>query len=126
MPNLCHKDTIVFVELTNYGYGNKKNVIAQHDVMGTFIQNTGFLHTTNQDIINSDAILFPDHKDAFIISAYNRLEGMCIIAPVFGGDPDDAWYKITSVTVNRDHLLGNKIDNIQVLLKKTEALPGVS
>lgn len=126
MPKLTHKDSIVFVVVSSTGYGNKKTVMEQHDVKGTFLQNTGFLHTNNQDIIDADAILYPNERDAFVMANHNRLEAMYVIAPMFGGDPAESWFKVTSVSVNRDHLLGNKIDNIQLTLKKTEALPGVS
>lgn len=126
MPRLNHKDTIIFVEVNATGYGNKKLVIGQHDVKGTFLQNTGFLHTTNQDLLDADAILYPNERDEFIKNNHNRLEGMYIIAPLFGSSNDESWYKIETVTVNRDHLLSNKIDNILCTLKRAESLPGVS
>lgn len=126
MPRLKHKDNIVFVKVTSTGYGNKKVVEEQHDVKATFLQSTGFIHTTNEDILNSDAVVYPNERDAFVIANANRLEGMYVIAALYGADPDKSWYKVTSVTVNRDHLLNNKIDNILVTLKRTEALPGVS
>lgn len=127
MPKLLnHKDNIVLVVVNATGYGNSKVVLEQHDIRGTFLQNTGFLHTNNQDILNSDAILYPNERDPFIIANHNRLEGMYIIAPLFDADPDKSWFKIETVAVNRDHLLGNKIDNILLTLKRTEALPGVS
>ena len=126
MPRLKHKDTIILVGVTTGEYGDSKEVITQHEIKATFLQNTGFLHSNNQDVIDSDAICYPDERNAIVIGLSNRLEGMYIIAPLFGQDADEAWYKITSVAVNRDHLLKNKIDNVQCLLKKTEALPGVS
>lgn len=126
MPRLNHKDSVTFIVVDSTGYGNKKVVTQQHDVKGTFLQSTGFLHSNNQDIINSDAILYPNERDAFVIANHNRLEGMCVIVTPYGGSDDQGWYKVTSVTVNRDHLLGNKIDNILLTLKKTEMLAGVS
>lgn len=126
MPRLHHKDNITFVVVTSTGYGNKKVVVEQHDIKGTFLQNTGFTHTNNQDILNSDAVVYPNERDSFIMANHNRIEGMYVIAPLFGADADRSWYKVTSVSVNRDHLLRNKIDNILVTLKRTEALPGVS
>lgn len=126
MAKLCYKDLITIVKVTANEYGNKKTTQEQHDVKGTFLQNTGFLHSANQDVIDSDAILYVDPANSFVKTNANRLEGMYVVVPLFGGDPDQSWYKITKVAVNRDHLLGNKIDNIQCLLKKSEALPGVS
>lgn len=123
---LRHKDNTTFVIVNSGNYGNSKAVLEQHDVKGTFLQNTGFLHANNQDLLDADAILYPNERDSFIKANHNRLEGMYVIVALFGADADDSWYKITSVTVNRDHLLGNKIDNILLTLKKTESLPGVS
>jgi len=125
-PRLNHKDTVIFVEVDTTGYGNKKVVIGQHEVKGTFLQNTGFLHTTNQDILDSDAVLYPNERDSWLKANHDRLEGMYIIAPLYGASNDDSWYKVETVAVNRDHLLSNTIDNVQLTLKRTEALPGVS
>lgn len=126
MVALIHKDQSTIIDVQSTEYGNKKVVIGQHAVKGTFLQNTGFLHSNNQDAIEADAVFYPNHKDAFVIASYNRLEGMYIIVSPYGAPDADSWYKITSVRVNRDHLLSNKIDNIQLLLKKTDALEGVS
>ncbi len=126
MPRLIHKDTVVFAEVTPTGYGNKKVVSGQFEVKGTFLQNTGFIHSNNQDLIESDAILYPNERDPYIKSYHNRLEGMYVIVALYGADQDVSWFKVTSVSVNRDHLLRNRIDNIMLTLKKTESLPGVS
>lgn len=125
-PKLNHKDTVTFVVVDSTEYGNSKVVTEQHDVKGTFLQNTGFLHTTNQDLLDADAILYPDEKNEWVKANHNRLEGLYVVAPLFDADPDESWYKVETVAVNRDHLLGNKIDNIQLTLKRTEALQGVS
>lgn len=126
MPRLKHKDSVVFVVVTASGYGNKKQVVQQHAVKCTFLQNTGFLHTNNQDLLDADAIIYPDERNEFIKNNHNRLEGMFVIAQLYGSTTAQSWYKVETVTVNRDHLLGNKIDNILCTLKKSEALPGVS
>lgn len=126
MPRLNHKDSVTFVIASTGGYGNKKAVVEQHAVKGTFLQNTGFLHTNNQDLLDADAIIYPNERDPFILANHNRLEGMFVIAPLYGAAADDSWFKIETVAVNRDHLLGNKIDNILCTLKRTDKLPGVS
>lgn len=123
---LKHKDSVTFVDVNNSDYGNKKVFQSQYDVKGTFLQNTGFLHTSNQDLIDSDAILYVDHKNQWVKDNHNRLEGMYVVVRLYGSTLEQSFYKVTNVAVNRDHLLGNRIDNIQLTLKKTEALPGVS
>lgn len=101
-------------------------MVEQHEVKATFLQNTGFLHTQNQDLLNADAIIYPNERDEFIKANHFRLEGMYVIAPLFGADANESWFKVESASVNRAHLLNNRIDNILCTLKRTEALPGVS
>jgi hypothetical protein len=50
---------------------------------------------------------------------------MYILAPLFGVDDPNGWFKIVDVTINRDHLLNNVIDNVELKLKKTRPIPGV-
>lgn len=127
MPKrLNHKDTITIIDSKPTEYANTKAVQEMVVIKGTFLADTGFLHSSNQDSIDSDAVLYPDERNAFVLAHFNRLEGMYIIAPLFGGQRSESWYKITKCTVNRSHLLGNKIDNILCLLKKTRPLPNVS
>lgn len=107
-------------------YGNKKVVVEQVLVDGDFIQDTGFLHSANQDVINADAIFFADPANTWLISKHYRVEGMYMIAPLFEGDPDESWYKIIKVKVNKAILLSNHVDTVEILLKKTRPVPGVS
>lgn len=123
---LCHKDTVILIEVTSTKYGNEKVVVSQATIKGTFLQDTGFLHSGFQDAIDADAGLYPDEKDSYILSRANRLEGMYVVANPYGAENGDSWYKITRTTVNRDHLLSNKVDNILCLLKKTAAIALVS
>jgi hypothetical protein len=124
--NLNYQDTATFITVESNGYGNDKSVTAQVEVPVIFVQNTGFRHANNQDAIESDAVCWPDPENSFIQSNFNRLEGMYILEPLFGASDDPSWYKIIDVTVNRDHLLQNEINNIELKLKKTVAIAGVS
>lgn len=121
-----YQDTVTLVRTTPSGYGNTKVVVQQVDVPAIFIQDTNFQHTNGDDSITADAICFPDPTHAFVVENFNRLEGMYVIAPLFGQSDSVAWYKVSSVTVNRDHLLSNTIDNIELALTKSAAIPGVS
>lgn len=123
---LPYPDTVTFVKVQAGSYANTKVVIGRADVNVIFIQNTGFQRTNYQEFVDSDAQCFPDPTNDFVIENANRLEGMYILAPMFGSDPIDSWYKVTGASVNRDHLLNNTIDNVQLGLKKTKAIPGVS
>ena len=123
---LSYQDTATFYKVTSSGYGNTKVVEEVDDIPVIFLQGTGFIRSNNQEQIDSDAICYPDPTHSFVVSNHMRLEGMYILAPLFSVDSEDGWYKVTKCIINRDHLLGNEIDNIQLLLKKTTRLPNVS
>lgn len=126
MSRLFHKDTITIIKVVSSEYGNKKVISETKEIKATFLQSTGDGHGANQDFTNSDAIVFPDERDAWVIENAYRLEGMYVIASVGDSSQGDNWYKITRVAVNRSHLTSNIIDNIECALKKTEALGNVS
>lgn len=107
-------------------YANNKTVEESEDVPVIFQQNTGFSRSNYQENIDADAILYADPTNDFIISHYNRLEGMYVIISPFGAPEDISWYKVTNVTIFRDHLIGNQIDNIQCALKKTRPVQTIS
>lgn len=123
---LEYKDTVTIVSVSSAGYSSNKTVVSQEEISCTFLQDTSFIRTNFRDDLDSDAVIYPDPKSDFVLDNFNRLEGMYILAPLFGAANADSWYKITQVTVNRDHLLNNRIDNIECLLKKTRAIDGVS
>jgi len=121
-----YQDTATFVIAKSSGYDGSKTMVKQFDVNVVFVQNTGFDRVNFQDGINADAICWVDPDNSFVKDNYNRLEGMYVLEPLFGAGDSASWYKVTDVTVNRDHLLTNRIDNIELRLKKTTAIPGVS
>lgn len=120
-----YQDTIRIVETTKDGYGSEVYV-DDYDVPAVFEQNTGWRHQNNQDALNANATAFVDPTNDFVQSAFNRLEGMLVIADPFSSGVTGSWYRITSVTVSRASQLDNEIDNIQLLLKKTSGLTGIS
>jgi len=121
-----YQDTATFVIAKSSGYDGSKTMVEQIDVNVVFVQNTGFDRVNFQDGINADAICWVDPDNSFVKDNYNRLEGMYVLEPLYGAGDSASWYKVTDVTVNRDHLLTNRIDNIELRLKKTTAIPGVS
>lgn len=121
-----YQDSVTILKAASSGYRGSKDVSEYKVVPAIFIQSTGFIQAGFQENIDADAICFPDPESQFVLDNFNRLEGMYLIAEIFGVDEDDAWYKIIDVTVNRDHLLENEIDNVQLNLKKTEPIPGIS
>lgn len=128
MSYLNYNETVTFYLVTSTEYANSKRVEDFSDVRCIFLQGTGFEHagfddiTTAGDTSTNQARCFVDPQNTFIEQYANRLEGMYVHAPLFGVDEEDAWYKVESVKVNRDHLLTNTIDNIRVLLTKSAPL----
>ncbi len=123
---LNYQDTATFVVAQSGEYGNSKTMLEQADVPVIFLQATQFRHASFQDQIDADAICYPDITNEFIVAHANRLEGMYVLEPLYGAADSIAWFKITQVIVNRDHLLNNEIDNIECRLKKASPVPGVS
>lgn len=121
-----YQDTATFVEVVSNGYAGKKQLYQQSDVEVIFLQATDIVHSGHQDNVDADAICYPNPDNQFIVDMANRLEGLYILAPLYGAADGQSWYKVTKVIVNRDHLLTNNIDNIQLQLKKSEPIPGVS
>lgn len=123
---LCYQDLATFALVESTGYSASKSAVSQAEVAVIFVQNTGFDHQNFQDAVDADAICWPDPENYFVVANHNRLEGMYILAPLYGAADEQAWYKVIDVTVNRDHLLENQIDNIELRLKKTRPIEGVS
>lgn len=123
---LNYNDVVTFYLVKASTYRGKKIVVDSSEVEATFIQSTNFQQSQFQEQVTADAIVYPNPDNDFISKYANRLEGMYILANVYGSADTVAWYKVEQCTINRDHLLTNQIDNIYCRLKKTAALPGVS
>lgn len=116
--NLEYQDSIRFIETTSTAYGNEVYA-GEADVAAIFEQATGWRHSTNADNLDGNATAFVDPDDAFVQANANRLEGMLLIA-------NDIWYRVINVQVFQATQLGNEIDNVQLTLKKSAGLTGIS
>ena len=126
MIQLNYQDTATLYKVASSGYSNNKVVESEECVRGIFLQDTGFSRNNNQDGVISDARFFIDPTSDIVVDNHYRLEGMYLLAPLFDASDAQGWYKVTKTTINRDHLLGNQIDNVQLDLKKTDRLLTVS
>jgi hypothetical protein len=117
-----YQDTITMYKGKSSGYGNTKQVDEQALVSAIFIQSTNFIRAGFSENTDADAICYVDPHNAFVSENNYRLEGFYILAPLFDVSDEAGWYRVESVTVNRDHLLTNKIDNVELSLKKTRPL----
>lgn len=125
MVKLQYKDIITLVK-TEVDEWNRDSITNSVQVPALFVSNTGYNHSVNQNQIDSTAAVYLDIENQFIKDNWNRLEEMYIIARPYGDEYSESWYKITNVDVGQDKLLGNKIDNILVSLKKTTEVADVS
>lgn len=118
-----YQDVVTLYSVNPGSYGNDKVISDSKDVNAIFVQDIGYLHNAYQDMREADAIAWLDPEDTFISGLNYKLEGIYLSITLYG---TTTWYRITNTTTNRDHLLSNQIDNVEVLLIKTDALPGVS
>jgi len=123
---LNYRETVTIVKVESDGYKNSKVVVGQAVVPAIFLQNTSFLNDNFQENSDADAVCYPDFTSSFLVSNNFRLEGMYVLAPLFDVNSNDGWYKITNVRINRNHLLDTDIDNIELLLKKSTRIMGIS
>ena len=124
--NLNYNEILTFYSVKSGEYANNKVLDQKADIPCIFVQATSFSHNAFRDNIDADAVCYPDFNQDFIRAYSNRLEGMYVLAPLFDIREERGWYKVIQCTINRDHLLGNEIDNIELLLKKTEKILVVS
>jgi hypothetical protein len=122
IDRLTYPDLVSFYKVTTTGYRGSKVILAEAGVNCFFLQNTGFSEGNFQEQTDSDAVCYPDPENSFIKEYKNRLEGMYIVTNITDEDQSQNWYKIISVSVNRDHLLENEIDNIECTLKKVSEI----
>lgn len=115
---LKYQDTAEFCKGGSGNYANDRQVISEATVPVIFIQSTSFTHNNFQYATEADAVCYPDPDNDYIIDNHNRLEGLYVKCALYGVPESEAWYRVERVSVNRDHLLGNKIDNLECLLKK--------
>lgn len=120
-----YPDIVKFVQTSINGYGTETKV-AEIEVPAIVVQNTGYNHSSNQDAIISDSVLYVDPDDAFVQANHFRLEEYQVVIPTFGGLEEDNYYKVISVQVSKDHLLCNDIDSVELLLKKVSNIQDVS
>jgi hypothetical protein len=118
MIGLNYLDTVKIVDGARNGYGDVVDQ-AEHTVKCLFLQTTGNGHLGNVEITEANSHAYLDPEDPFVVENGYRLEGMKVIANPFGTPETESWYKITTVVVGMDKLLGNEIDNIHVYMRKT-------
>lgn len=118
---LEYKDPLILLETSQDGYGD--NTVSHiENLMGLFVQGTSQSQSGATEMIGTDAHVYLDIENPFVRENAFRLEGMYLIANIFGGRENESWYKISRVKVGQRKLLENDINNIHCFLTKCEAL----
>ena len=124
---LTYKDSVTLVKPVLPLDGYTTEIVGETAVVPCLlISNTRYTHNSNRNEIQSDAEVYIDPENQFVIDNVNRLEGMMVIADRFGSDDAQSWYRIITVRVGEDKLLTDTIDNILCFLKKSTEIPYVS
>jgi len=125
MTCLAIRDPITLVATTSDEYGAEV-LDEQAHLLAAIDLNTGYSHGANQTAVTSDAIVYISPENEFVQDNFYRLEEMLVVIDLFNTPESRSWYKITSVNVARDTQLCNKIDHLELMLKKTSEVLDIS
>ena len=118
---IIYKYTVKLVGVDVDGY-NDKTVSLAESVKSLFHLGGSYSNSSKSEDFTSDAHVYLNPKDENVLNNAYRLEGMYIIANMFGGDESEAWYRINRVVVGQTKLLTNKVDNVHCFLTKVKAI----
>lgn len=122
---LNYQDTVTLIDTAPNEYGTEV-ITNSVSVPAMVLSTTTALHASNQDAIGTTSVVYLDPTNPFVVENAYRLEEMLLVIDIYGGPEKETWYKIENVTVARDVLLSNQIDNMFVELKKTSEIVNVS
>lgn len=118
---LEYKDPILLIETAQDGYGDNAISHIEH-LNGLFLQGTSQAEAAYVEGISTDAHIYLDIDNPFVRENAFRLEGMYIVANLFGDRESQAWYKIARCKVGQRKLLENDLNNVHCFLTKCSAL----
>lgn len=118
---LDYKDPVLLIETAQDAYGDNSVSHIEH-LNGLFRQGSSQNEVNFVEGLATDAHIYLDIDNEFVRANAFRLEGMYIVANLFNGKENQAWYKIASCTVGQRKLLDNDINNIHCRLTKCAAL----
>ena len=122
MKKINLQDTVKILNAGVNGYGDVV-VLEEAEVLGAFFQGTSTSRTNNTDMLETyDAHCYVDETNEFVVDNAYRLEGMYLVANLYGGSEKEAWYKIRDVKLGVTKILDNQVNNCHCFLQKVEAL----
>jgi len=118
---LNYQDTVQLIQTTQNGWGdNTVSVVAE--VPALFHEGTSQSQSGYVERIACDAHVYLDPENEYVKGNAFRLEGLYIVANLYGGIESESWYKISRVVVGQRKLLTNEINNVHCYLTKCDAL----
>lgn len=118
---LDYKDDLLLIETEQDGYGDD-SLGHMEMVKGLFLEGTSQAEINYTEMLSADAHVYLDIENEYVKLNAFRLEGMYLVANLYGGEDSESWYKISRVKVGQRKLLENDINNVHCFLTKCEAL----
>lgn len=115
-------DTVTIINTAVDGYGDTV-ILEQADVKGAFFQGTATAMMNDTDMIETyDAHCYVDETAPFVVENAFRLEGMYLVASLYGYPSNKSWYKIRDVKLGVTKIRDNVVNNCHCFLQKCEPL----
>ena len=118
---LNYQDTVRLVQTGQNGWGDN-TITTDIEVGALFHEGTSQSQSGYVERISCDAHAYLDIENPFIQENAYRLEGMYLVANLYGGKESESWYKISRVVIGQRKLLDNQINNCHCFLTKCDAL----
>lgn len=118
---LNYKDDVLLIDTSPDDYGDM-SIAHVEKLKGLFVQGTSQNRSGYVDTIGTDAHVYLDINNTFVQENAFRLEGMYLVANIFGGEQNQQWFKIERVKVGQRKLLGNEVNNCHCFLSKATPL----
>lgn len=118
---LNYQDTVRLIQTTQNGYGDN-TISVDIEVPALFHEGTSQSQSSYVERISTDAHVYLDPEHPYIKENAFRLEGMYVVANLYGGIEKESWYKISRVVVGQRKLLTNEVNNCHCYLTKCDAL----
>ena len=122
MKKIRLQDTVTIVNTAVDGFGDTV-ILERADVAGAFFQGTATSYDNDTDLIETyDAHCYVDETNPFVVENGFRLEGMYLVASLYGYPAAKSWYKIKDVKLGVTKILDNVVNNCHCFLQKCEPL----
>lgn len=119
MLSLTYKDPATILRLKADEYGDMTIVEDEASILTLFLYGMSSNQNDYVDNIGTDAHVYLDINNSFILRNMERVEGMYLVFNRYG---EDSWYKIERAKVGRTVLTDNVDNCLHCFLSKSAAL----